>query len=286
VHNFYLLEIRTLDSAPLYGLIIAEIIKKVKIIHTPKQYLQIVIIMIKISRMRLDVFLVQQNLYPTRAKAVMAIKSGLVLVNGAVCKKPSQIILLSDKVKVNSLPFVSGRGSMKLAHALDWFGINPTGFTCLDVGASTGGFTETLLNRGAAKVYAVDVGTAQLISELRNDPRVISLENTDIRALHPFQPVDLVVIDVSFISLSEIADAVSKWNAKKIIALIKPQFEVSRAIAARTHGVIKSDKYRTESIDKAVKAFAVVGYNCIGITESPIRGGSGNMEFLAFFQMR
>jgi 23S rRNA (cytidine1920-2'-O)/16S rRNA (cytidine1409-2'-O)-methyltransferase len=243
--------------------------------------------------MRLDVFLVQQKLYSTRAKAAMAIKSGLVFINSKTCKKSSQIISLSDKVKVNSLPFISGRGSLKLAHALDYFNINPTGFICLDVGASTGGFTEVLLNRGAAKIYAVDVGSDQLIPELKNDSRVVSLENTDIRTLPPFaeptapevkkQLIDLAVIDVSFISLVDIAPAVAKWKPAQIIALIKPQFEVPRHIAARARGVIRSEKAHSESIDKAIKAFADAGYKSVGITESPIRGGSGNTEFLAMF---
>ncbi|MCL1892152.1 MAG: TlyA family RNA methyltransferase [Alphaproteobacteria bacterium] len=235
--------------------------------------------------MRLDVHLVQQNLYPTRAKAAAAIDLGLVFINGIARKKPSQIIKQSDKVKVIYLPYKSGRGSLKLIHALDYFGVNPAGLACLDVGASTGGFTEVLLNRGAAKVFAVEVGTGQMISELKNNPRVVSLENTDIRALLPIAPIDLAVIDVSFISLSNIAQNVANWHPAHIIALIKPQFEVPRAVAAKHNGVIKSEKDRETSIKKAVESFTRLGYEHIGTIESPVKGGSGNIEYLAMFKL-
>ena len=156
--------------------------------------------------MRLDQALVQRNLYTTRARAVAAIKSGLVLVNGAAAKKPSQDVLETDVLTGGDLPYSAGRGSLKLEHALRYFNIVPSGMVCLDVGASTGGFTEVLLRNGAARVYAVDVGTNQLVAELRNDARVVSLEQTDIRALPPQAVVDLVVIDVSFVSLVNIVD--------------------------------------------------------------------------------
>ncbi|MDW2958660.1 MAG: TlyA family RNA methyltransferase [Alphaproteobacteria bacterium] len=233
--------------------------------------------------MRLDQALVFQKIYPSRAKAVAAIGAGLVTVNGVIAKKPSQTILDSDVLVGRELPYSSGRGSLKLEHALDSFKINPAGMTCLDVGASTGGFTDVLLKRGATRVYAVDVGTNQLVSELRENPRVVSLEQTDIRTLPPLASVDLIVIDVSFVSLTNIVDVLPRWGAKSVIALIKPQFEVPREVASKYNGVIKSDEWHEWSISRVVGAFEKYGFSLCGVTESPIRGGSGNIEFLACF---
>lgn len=234
--------------------------------------------------MRLDSELVSRGVYPTRAKAVAAIKAGLVLVNGVVAKKQSQNVSESDDIVGGALPYMSGRGSLKLAHALDVFGVNPTGLRCLDVGASTGGFTEILLSRGAANVIAVDVGSNQLIDEIKNDARVTSLEQTDIRTLPPCSAVDLIVVDVSFVSLTNIADALAAWQASEIIVLIKPQFEVSRDIAARSGGVIKSDELHRASVEKVIQCFKDLGYQSNGVIPSPIRGGSGNKEFLAYLK--
>lgn len=234
--------------------------------------------------MRLDSELVTRGIYPTRAKAVAAIKAGLVTVNGRVAQKPSQQIAAPDEITGAALPYVSGRGSLKLSHALDSFGVNPSGFRCLDVGASTGGFTEVLLSRGASHVIAVDVGSNQLVPEIKNDPRVTSLEQTDIRTLSPVSATDLIVVDVSFISLTNIADVLAAWNASEIIVLIKPQFEVAREVAARTNGVIKSEELHRASIDRVVNCFAKLGYMSRGVIVSPILGGSGNTEFLAYLK--
>ncbi len=233
--------------------------------------------------MRLDLALVQRNLYSTRARAVAGIRAGLVSVNGKTAKKPSQDVLDSDVLVAGALPYSTGRGSLKLEHALAHFNISAQSKVCLDVGASTGGFTEVLLRNGAARVYAVDVGTNQLNSELRNDVRVVSLEQTDIRTLPPQSVVDLIVIDVSFISLTNIVDALVPWGAETVIALIKPQFEVPRDVAAKAHGVIKSEQWHQYSIEQFVDAFARSGFRLCGITPSPIQGGSGNTEFLACF---
>ena len=233
--------------------------------------------------MRLDKKLVILQLYPTRAKAVAAIKSGLVLVNGVSATKPSQDVSDSDNIVAGDLPYSAGRGSLKLAAALDAFDVNPSGLVCLDVGASTGGFTEVLLNRGASCVIAVDVGSNQLISDIKNDSRVLSFEQTDIRNMRPLRPVDLIVVDVSFISLRNIIDALIAWRAPRIITLIKPQFEVPRNIAARANGVIKNESDRKNAIDNVVNEFEKNGYKQSGIIESPIHGGSGNTEYLAYF---
>jgi 23S rRNA (cytidine1920-2'-O)/16S rRNA (cytidine1409-2'-O)-methyltransferase len=231
--------------------------------------------------MRLDAWLCENKFYSTRAKAAAAARSGLVLVNGTVAAKPGQPVRASDKVSAGALPYISGRGSLKLAAALDHWNIDPAGLECLDVGASTGGFTETLLKRGAAHVLAVDVGAGQLIPELRGDRRVESLENTDIRDVTP-RPVDLIAIDVSFVSLTEIAGTAALWGSPKIIALIKPQFEVAR----KHRGVIKSEIERAGAVDSALRAFAAAGYEPNGVIDSPILGGSGNKEFLAYMTLR
>ena len=235
--------------------------------------------------MRLDLALVQRSLYSTRARAVAAIKAGLVSINGVLAKKPSQDVVDSDGLTGGALPYSSGRGSLKLERALEYFKINPENMVCLDVGASTGGFTEVLINHGAARVYAVDVGTNQLIPELRESPRVVSLEQTDIRALPVQSVVDLIVIDVSFISLTNIVECLRPWGAKTIVALIKPQFEVAREVAAKYNGVIKSAELHQESINHVVNAFEKCGFKSVGVTESPVKGGSGNTEFLACFKV-
>ncbi|MDE5615930.1 MAG: TlyA family RNA methyltransferase [Alphaproteobacteria bacterium] len=234
--------------------------------------------------MRLDLALVAQNIYPTRAKAAAAIKAGLVSVNGVFVQKPSLMVAESDSLIGAALPYVSGRGSLKLARALEVFGISPVDCVCLDIGASTGGFTEVLLSHGARKVFAVDVGTAQLVPELREDARVVSLEQTDIRELKPIEPVDLVVIDVSFVSLADIVPCLGGWGAKRVVALIKPQFEVPRSVAAASGGVIKAQQWHQYAIQRATDAFSAAGYVRCGLIESPIRGGSGNIEYLAYFQ--
>ena len=233
--------------------------------------------------MRLDQEIVLRKLYPSRAKAVAAINAGLVLVNGVPAKKPSQVVNVSDEITGGALPYSVGRGSLKLAHALDYFNVLPSGMVCLDIGASTGGFTQELLSRGAKRVYAVDVGTNQLADELRSDSRVVSMEKTDIRDLSPISSVDLIVIDVSFISLTNIVEFLGPWGAKTVIALIKPQFEVPRNIAAKFNGIIKSDEWHQYSINRVIESFEEYGFKNTGITLSPIHGGSGNTEFLGCF---
>lgn len=233
--------------------------------------------------MRLDQEIVLRNLYPSRAKAVAAINAGLVSVNGVIAKKPSQVVNDSDEITGGALPYSVGRGSLKLAHALDYFNVLPADMVCLDIGASTGGFTQELLSRGAKRVYAVDVGTNQLANELRNDSRVVSMEKTDIRDLTPISSVDLIVIDVSFISLTNIVEFLGPWGAKTVIALIKPQFEVPRNIAAKFNGIIKSGEWHQYSVNNVVESFKKYGFDNVGVIPSPIHGGSGNTEFLGCF---
>src|SRR5690348_1336616 len=185
------------------------------------------------ERIRADLLLVERGLFDSRAKAQAAIEAGLVEANGAAVRKPSEEIARNADLKAAPAhPYVS-RGGVKLAAALDHFAIDPNGRVCLDVGASTGGFTEVLAARGARRVYAVDVGTGQLHARLRGRPDIVSLEKTDIRAVAALafeeQP-GLVTVDVSFISLKQVLPAVTALAAKEaaLIALIKPQFEAGR----------------------------------------------------------
>jgi 23S rRNA (cytidine1920-2'-O)/16S rRNA (cytidine1409-2'-O)-methyltransferase len=229
------------------------------------------------------VVLVERGFFASRARAQEAIAAGLVTVNGATLRKASDI--LPDEAAITAEqphPYVS-RGGVKLAAALDAFAIDPTGCVCLDVGASTGGFTEVLLLRGAAHVYAVDVGHGQLHPKVAQDPRVTNLEGTDARSLDESlvpQPADLLVSDVSFISLRLVLPAaVALLKPRAALAiLVKPQFE-----AGRDH--VKKGIVRDEAVHRAVCGSMTdfvtsLGFRPLGLVPSPIEGGDGNREFL------
>ncbi len=235
------------------------------------------------TRKRADVVLVERGFFTSRARAQEAIAAGLVTVNGSVIRKasdtvPEEAIITAEQPH----PYVS-RGGVKLAAALDAFHINPEGCVCLDIGASTGGFTEVLLLRGAAHVYAVDVGHGQLHYKISDDPRVTNLESTDARSLSPAlvpEPADLLVSDVSFISLKLVLPpAIALLKPRAALAvLVKPQFE-----AGRDH--VKKGIVRDEAVHRAVCAdisafVASLGFTIIGLVPSPIEGGDGNREFL------
>lgn len=237
------------------------------------------------SRMRADLLIVARGLAESRAKAVEAINAGGVTANGAVVKKASeQIDALAELVVTPPHPWVS-RGGVKLAHALDVFAIDPSGQTCLDVGASTGGFTHVLISRGAARVYAVDVGQGQLHPSLRNDARVISLEQTDARALTrvliPEAPT-LIVCDVSFIGAAKALAVPLSLAAPHadLITLVKPQFE------AGPHKVAVLDEpLARDAAQTAINALnGLEGFTLVNAIDSPIRGGDGNLERLAHFK--
>jgi 23S rRNA (cytidine1920-2'-O)/16S rRNA (cytidine1409-2'-O)-methyltransferase len=235
------------------------------------------------SRLRADRLLVERGLFESRAKAQAAIEAGLVYADGAVVRKASEEIAFdADVVATPAHPYVS-RGALKLKAALEHFGFDPAARICLDVGASTGGFTELLLQRGAAKVYAVDVGTGQLHAKLRGDSRVVSLEQTDIRKVTSAQldaPPDLVCIDVSFIPLKLVlpaALALTRPNAQ-LVALIKPQFEAGPEHNKK--GIVR-DTAVQEAVCRDIEALVTwLGCRVLGIIPSPIEGGSGNLEFL------
>ena len=232
---------------------------------------------------RIDRLLVERGLFDSRAKAQAAIAAGLVTANAAPVRKASEEIAVDARLRATPAhPYVS-RGGVKLAAALDHFKFDPRGRVCLDVGASTGGFTQVLLERGAKRVYAVDVGHGQLHESLRGRPEIVSLEQTDIRTLSAAQlnePPDLVTVDVSFISLKLAlppALALAKTPAQ-LIALIKPQFEAGRAAIKK--GIVRDPAVHA-AVCADISAFvASLGWRVLGIIPSPIAGGDGNAEFL------
>jgi 23S rRNA (cytidine1920-2'-O)/16S rRNA (cytidine1409-2'-O)-methyltransferase len=232
---------------------------------------------------RADSALHARGLFESRAKAREAIEAGLVSVDGRIVKKPSEPIAADAHIVARAAyPWVS-RGGVKLAHALDQFGVDPHGRFCLDVGASTGGFTDVLLTRGARHVVAVDVGHGQLHARLREDPRVTSLEGQDARSLTPAHLTEapsLIVIDASFISLSVLLPHVLSLAAPRadLVALIKPQFEAGRAAVKK--GVVRDEKIHAEVCARIEGEIEALGWRVSGITPSPIEGGDGNREFL------
>ena len=233
--------------------------------------------------MRLDQRLVELGLVPSRAKARALIEAGAVMVNGVFAKKPSQSVTDGVRITVDrDAPLWVSRGSLKLLHALDHFGLRPQG-TALDVGASTGGFTEVLLARGAAKVYALDVGHGQLDPSLADDPRVVSLERVNARDIPAgaVPPVDWIVADVSFISLIKAlpaALALARPSAR-LVALIKPQFEAGPADVGRG-GIVRDPAVHARVTREITDWLEAQGWQVTGVVPSPIEGGDGNREFL------
>lgn len=235
------------------------------------------------SRHRIDRLLVERGLFDSRSKAQAAIEAGLVTVDGRTVAKASENIPADAKLQASAVhPYVS-RGGVKLAAALDRFHINTNGRVCLDVGASTGGFTQVLLERGASRIYAVDVGHDQLHESLRARSEIESLEDTDIRTLPPgnFNELpDLVTIDVSFISLKLVlppALALLKPRAQ-LVALIKPQFEAGRSAVKK--GIVRDPIVHATVCDDIAEFVASLGLRVLGVITSPIEGGDGNTEFL------
>jgi 23S rRNA (cytidine1920-2'-O)/16S rRNA (cytidine1409-2'-O)-methyltransferase len=243
--------------------------------------------------LRLDQALVERGLCESREKAKRAILAGEVRINERLARKSSDPVKPEDQLAL-AVPerFVS-RGGFKLEHALNHFNLEVKGLTAIDLGASTGGFTDCLLQRGAAKVYAVDVGRGQFAWKLRNDPRVVVMEKTNARELTPakfpppFAPVDLVVIDCSFISLQKILPpAVALLRpCGRIVALIKPQFEAGKAEADRGAGVIR-DPVIHQRVLRELNLFvaARVDLGWMGVIESPVLGPAGNKEFLVLIE--
>jgi 23S rRNA (cytidine1920-2'-O)/16S rRNA (cytidine1409-2'-O)-methyltransferase len=235
------------------------------------------------DRKRADQLLLERGLFESRTRAQAAIAAGLVTADGIVLRKPSDGVAVNAIIEAKPEHPWASRGGLKLVAALDHFGFDPAGRVCLDVGASTGGFTEVLLARGARRIYAVDVGHGQLHARLRECPDVVSLEETDIRRLDPArlaEPPDLVAADVSFISLKLVLPALGSLlrGPAQLIALIKPQFEAGRT--HRKKGVVR-DATVHAAVCEDIAAFAAsLGWTVAGIIPSPIAGGEGNREFL------
>ena len=246
---------------------------------------------IRPERERLDRALVSRGLVASREDAARLILAGLVRVDGTVVDKAAKPTLSDAGVEVTGpgSPYV-GRGGEKLAGALDRFQVDPKGMICFDVGCSTGGFTDCLLQRGATRVYAVDVGYGQFEWRLRQDPRVVLMERTNIRYLEAgaiADPIDLIVIDVSFISLTLVLPCVVSYlsGSGSIITLIKPQFEVGKGLVGRG-GIVRDDGLREATVEKVVACAVQLGLELAGRMESPIEGRKGNREFLAWFRRK
>lgn len=237
--------------------------------------------------MRLDVALVQQKLIDTRTKAKAVIEAGLVFYQGKPITKPSQDIQNPEGLEVRGTlcPYVS-RGGLKLEKALNEFKINLKDKTILDIGSSTGGFTDCALQHGAKQIIAVDVGKDQMVESLRNNPAVALYEQTDFRNIKTdkIAPCTIAVSDVSFISITKMISKLKEIpKLTDLICLIKPQFECGKEIADKYHGVIKDKKAHKEVLEKVINTFQDNDFYLQGLTFSPIQGGSGNIEYLAHF---
>lgn len=243
---------------------------------------------------RLDQVLVERGLCESRERAKRAIMAGTVKVNEHPARKASDPVEPDDRIEVTAAEKFVGRGGYKLEHALDFFRIDVTGWVAVDLGASTGGFTDCLLQRGAAKVYAVDVGQGQLAWKLRRDRRVVVMEKMNARSLtpdhfpKPFSAVDLVVIDCSFISLTKIipsAMALLKPGGR-VVVLIKPQFEAGKREVDLGEGVITDPSIHRRVIREMEDFISTLpGLRWCGVTESPLVGPAGNKEFLALLEI-
>lgn len=240
------------------------------------------------ARIRLDHYLVERGLADSRTKAQALIMAGLVYRGEEKLDKAGMQVAEDAAITLRGKehPWVS-RGGMKLAHALAYFRIDPRSLTAMDVGSSTGGFTDVLLTQGAAKIYAVDVGTGQLDPRIRNDARVVVMEQTNARGLTPQQvpdALDLVVCDASFISLKKVLPAPLALTkpAAQLVALVKPQFEVGKAEVSRGKGVITNPELHEAVCADIRQWIDAEGWEVKGMTESPITGPKGNKEFLLY----
>ena len=237
---------------------------------------------------RLDVLLVEKGFAESRTKAQAIIMSGLVYVNDQKADKPGvsyEETVLIEVRNGGGCPYVS-RGGLKLEKALRDFGVNPTGYVCSDSGASTGGFTDCLLQQGASKVFAIDVGYGQLDWKIRSDPRVVVMERTNVRYVTPEdlgEPLDLSVIDVSFISLRIVLPVIKTFlkPTGQVLCLIKPQFEAGKEKVGKGKGVVRDPEIHKEVLDNFVSLTQEIGFTILGLTFSPVKGPEGNIEFLA-----
>lgn len=243
---------------------------------------------------RLDQLLVERGLFPSREQARRAVMAGLVNVDGQRMDKPGAAVAAAARLEVAARePYVS-RAGRKLAHALDHFAIDPAGWACLDVGASTGGFTDCLLQRGARRVYALDVGYGQLDARLRGDPRVVVMERLNARHLPADalpEACDLITADVSFISLAKVVPALLPHLGKRglLLPLIKPQFEAGRGAVGKG-GILRDEARRRQVIEDCAVGLAALagpaGLERVGLFDSPVAGSGGNREAFALLRRR
>ncbi len=236
------------------------------------------------AKQRIDQLLFERGLAPSRARAQAIVLAGEVFVAGVLVDKAGALVPADAAVEVRGAAhgYVS-RGGVKLAGALDAFELDVQGLRCLDLGASTGGFTDCLLQRGAARVVAVDVGYGQLAHKLRIDPRVVVMERTNARTLEAGAiggPADLTVVDASFIGLEKLMPAIAACTRPggALVALVKPQFEVGRELASKGRGVVRDPAVRAEAIDRAADAVAGAGFSVEARADSTLHGPKGNVE--------
>jgi 23S rRNA (cytidine1920-2'-O)/16S rRNA (cytidine1409-2'-O)-methyltransferase len=234
--------------------------------------------------------LCDKGLCDSRTKAQAIIMEGLVFVNGQRVDKSGTAVDPEADIQVrgNACPYVS-RGGLKLEKALNFFGVDPTGYVCSDSGASTGGFTDCLLQKGAKKVFAIDVGYGQLAWSVRSDPRVVVMERTNIRNVTPEQigePLDLSVVDVSFISLKLVLPVIQKLLAPtgQVLCLIKPQFEAGKEKVGKK-GVVRELSTHVEVLENFLELAKSLGFTVVNLTYSPVKGPEGNIEFLGYLSM-
>ena len=242
------------------------------------------------EKKRLDVILEEKGLAHSRSQAQRMIMAGSVRVNDVVVLKPGTKINVTDQISVTQPPRFVSRGGEKLLAAVEAFGFTDlTGRICVDVGASTGGFTDCLLQHGAEKVFAVDVGYGVLDWKIRNHPKVVVMEKTNARYVKSFpDPIDLVVVDASFISLRTLLPVIQGWfqlGEGTVIALIKPQFEAGRAETARGSGVIRDPLVHQSVLNTILSTAQDEGYQVEGLIRSPLTGPKGNVEFLVHFAL-
>ncbi len=238
------------------------------------------------AKFRLDVLLTERGLAESRAKAQALVMAGQVRIDGQTALKPAVMVAAEAVVTVDEGPRFVSRGGGKLDAALETLAVNVGGLICADVGASTGGFTDCLLQRGAAKVYAIDVGKGILHWKIRNDPRVVVMEKTNARLLESLpERIDLVTIDASFISLKLLLPVVRRWLAPvtgEVVALIKPQFEAGKKDVARGEGVIRDPEIHRQVLLDVLTHARSEGWGVRGLIRSPLPGPKGNVEFLVW----
>lgn len=239
---------------------------------------------------RLDIILKDDGYFESREKAQIAVKQGLVKVCGVVCKTPSKKFVKDNKLKIeisNTANRYVSRGALKLEKAINYFNITLKDKIAIDVGASTGGFSDVMLQNGIDKIYCVDVGTNQLHPKIRNSQKIVVYEKTDFRDIRKenVKDVSFVTVDVSFISLEKIIPKINELFSKEkieIVCLVKPQFECGKEIAKKYKGVIKDKRVHQLVLNKIISCWENFGFRVKGLTTSPITGGDGNIEYLMY----